>query len=382
MPDAAARSSPAAAGPSTETLVATELSAYTDTDTVTVFTPSASATVQNPAAGWSGTASYLADIVSAASVDIVSTASRRWTEVRNAGTLGATFKPGTTGVSAGAAVSSEPDYLSASGGGRLLLELAERTVNPTLGYSYGHDTAGKTGTPFSVYSQGLDRHAIDGGCELVLDRSTTAHIGLDAVLERGDQKKPYRMLPMFDATVADRVPAGASLALVNQLRLPGRMTERTPLERNRFALSLRLARRFARSTLIVAERVYADDWGLFASTSDAQILADLGTRFVTWLHLRWHVQSGVAFWQRAYVAHVSVDGPATVPEFRTGDRELAPLVSATGGLGVRWNFGARPRPSAWALVVQGDVTATDFLDALYVRSRLAEIGVVHLEMEL
>ena len=355
---------------------------YTDTDAVTVFTPSASATVQSPTAGWSATGGYLADIVSAASVDIVSTASRHWTEVRHVGTLGATYKPHTTGFAVSADVSREPDYLSASGGGRLLLDLDDRNVNPTLGYSYGHDTAGKTGTPFSVYSQQLERHVITGGCELVLDRSTTAFLGLDTILERGDQKKPYRMLPMFDASVANRIPVGASLSLVNQLRLPGRMTERTPLERNRFALSFRLARRYAHSTLVLAERIYADDWGLSASTSDARLLRDIGTRLVVWLHLRGHVQSGVSFWRRAYVASISTDGPALVPEYRTGDREMSPLLSGTGGLGARWSFGARPNPSKWGLVVQGDVTATDFLDTLYVRKRLATIGVVQLEAEL
>jgi hypothetical protein len=269
-----------------------------------------------------------------------------------------------------------------SGGGRLLLELAERTVRSTLGYSFGHDTAGKSGTPFSVYAQHLDRHSITGGSELVLDRSTTVYLGVDTVLERGDQKKPYRLLPMFDASVAERVPAGASLASVNQLRLPGRMTERTPLERNRLALSFRLARRFSRSTLILADRAYADDWGLHANTSDGQLLRDLGRTFVVWLHLRWHVQTGVAFWRRAYAARVPTDGPMLVPEYRTGDRELGPLLSGTVGFGARWNIGGTARPSSLALVFQGDVTATDYVDALYIGSRVAEIGVVQLEAEL
>ncbi len=53
------------------------------------------------AAGWSVDGRYLVDVVSAASVDIVSTASRRWEEVRHAGSLGGdrpTSKLGTTTV--------------------------------------------------------------------------------------------------------------------------------------------------------------------------------------------------------------------------------------------------------------------------------------------
>src|SRR5688572_1506917 len=61
-----------------------EFSGYADTDAVSVVTPAIEATLKNPLAGWSATGSYLVDVVSAASVDIVSTASTHWTEVRHA----------------------------------------------------------------------------------------------------------------------------------------------------------------------------------------------------------------------------------------------------------------------------------------------------------
>ena len=109
------------------------------------------------------TGSYLVDVISAASVDIVSTASGHWNEVRHAGTLGATYKPGDIGVSASSAVSREPDYLSLSGGTRLRLDLADSMATATFGYSFMHDTAGRTGTPFSVFSLELTRHTITGG---------------------------------------------------------------------------------------------------------------------------------------------------------------------------------------------------------------------------
>src|SRR5690348_7140510 len=62
-----------------------EVSAYADTDSVSVFTPGLEAEIKDPLSGWSATGSYLVDIVSAASVDIVSTASGHWTELRQAG---------------------------------------------------------------------------------------------------------------------------------------------------------------------------------------------------------------------------------------------------------------------------------------------------------
>jgi hypothetical protein len=298
--------------------------------------------------------------------------------VRHAAGLSASYKPNRVGGSVDAAFSREPDYVSFDAGGRLVLDLEDRSLNPTLGYYYGHDTAGKTGTPFSVYSQSLQRHALDAGLELVLGRSTTLSLGLGAILERGDQKKPYRYLPLFDPSVAPSITAGATLAEVNSERI-GKMAERTPLSRNRFALSARFSRRFARSTLLLSDRLYADDWGLFANTVDARYVQDLGQRFSAWLHFRGHLQSGVSFWR---VAYTGAPDAGIVPEYRTGDRELSPFMAGTLGAGGRWDFGPRTRPSAWGLVLQTDVTATDFFNTLYVKSRLAQIGIVQVEAEL
>jgi hypothetical protein len=368
------------AGPVAATATA-EMAAYTDSDSVTVFTPAASAVMTDESRGWRANGAYLADIVSAASVDIVSTASQRWQEVRHGGELGGMYKPHDVGLGVDTSVSSEPDYLSLSAGARVLLDTHEKTANPTFGYAYTHDTAGRTGTPFSVYAQRLQRHSLNAGVELVLDRATTLNMSLDVNLERGDQKKPYRMLPIFEADVVSRVPAGASLATVNLLRSPGRMTEKTPLERNRFALSARFAHRFSGSTFLLSDRLYADDWGLFAFTTDVRYVIDVGRRFYVWLHFRGNLQSGVSFWQRAYVGATG-DGTSDQPTYRTGDRELSPLESATGGAGVRWNFGAAPRSSRWGLVVQGDTIATHFRDALYVTDRVAQLFVLQVETEL
>jgi hypothetical protein len=160
------------------------------------------------------------------------------------------------------------------------------------------------------------------------------------------------------------------------------MAEQVPQHRNRFALSSRLARRFARSTLVIGERVYADDWGLVAATADAQYIRDVGKRFAVWFHLRGHLQTGVAFWELAYVAQSPAPGVLSVPAYRTGDRELSPFAAGTAGAGGRWNFGSAARPSSWGLSLQLDVTATDYFDALYVRSRLAQISILQLEAEL
>jgi hypothetical protein len=79
------------------------------------------------------------------------------------------------------------------------------------------------------------------------------------------------------------------------------------------------------------------------------------------------VQSAVSFWERAYV---SSGGPGwDLPEYRTGDRELGPLWTAQGGLGLRWFFGRSSDPRAWMLGLTADAMYTSFLNDLYLTYR-------------
>jgi hypothetical protein len=379
---APAEKSSSASSPS-DTVVKTkaEFSAYTDTDSVTVFTPAVQASIENPLSGWSANGSYLVDVVSAASVDIVSTASQHWTEVRHAGTLSGTYKPGTVGATVSGAVSSEPDYLSLSAGGTVNFELANKTANPSLSYAFTHDTAGRTGTPFSVFSQNLARHTITGSIELILDPSTLVSFSADAILENGDQTKPYRFLPLFAPNVAPLIPRGASIDEVNLRRLPGRVDEHLPGTRNRFAVSGRVAQRLTGSTLILTERLYADDWGLKATTTDLRFVVDLSRRVFLWTHLRGHFQSSVSFWKLAYVGNVSTTGPISVPKWRTGDREESALEAGTFGAGVRFDVGTETRPTGWSVVGQADLLTTLFNDTLFIQNREGFLGVLQLESE-
>lgn len=341
-----------------------EVSGYHDSDHVTVFTPAARARARTPS-GWSASGGYLIDIVSAASVDIVSTASPRWTEVRHAANLGAGYDDGVTGLAATGVASMEPDYVSWSAGLQLSRAFADKHARLSLGYGYQRNIAGRTGTPFAVYALRSDRHTVDARLELVLGPATTLTPGLDVMFESGRQEKPYRWLPVFDDETADRVPPGASIELVDRLRLPGRMAERLPDRRRRVAASARLAHRFRRSTLVLWERAYADGWGMLANTTDARWVFDVAPRLSVWPALRLHNQSAVTFWRRAYVGRFQ-DGRVDVPSFRTGDREHGRLWTATLGAGVAVEPARDSR-----LSLQLDGAYTEFPDTLYIDHRWA-----------
>jgi hypothetical protein len=362
-----------------------EFAGYSDTDHVSVLTPSVHAGIEN-VSGASLSASYLVDIVSAASADIVSTASRRWQETRQAGTISGMYKPHDFGVGVGGSISSEPDYLSYGFYATVVKDFDEKNWTLDFGYGYSHDTAGRCGadgacTPFAVFSRDLQRGSFNGGISWVVDRASLASVTADLIIENGDQSKPYRYIPMFAPDVASQVPNGASIDAVNAHRLPERPLEQLPLERHRFALTGRYAHRYESSTLRLEERVYSDDWGLLASSTDARWIFDLGKRFALWPHGRLHVQNGVSFWQKAYVSANTNGDPATwdLPLYRTGDRELGPLWTVEGGAGFRWYLGSDRDPRSWQLGVAADAMYTSYLDDLYLLSRTGVLGALTLE---
>lgn len=352
----------------------TEVAGYADTNHVFVVTPSIGATATSPTAGWTASAHYLVDVVSAASVDIVSTASRRWEEVRHAANVDGAYKPNELGFSAGADISDEPDYVSITGKAAVQHDFLEKNLTLLLGYAYRHDTIGRSGTSFDVFSRTLNIHGFKLGSTFVLDRSTILSVIGDLGLESGDSSKPYRYVPMFAPGTA--VPKGASVDYVNANRLSARVLEQLPTARTRYSIAARLAHRWTTTTLRLDERLYTDSWGLRTTTTDAQAFFDVGERVELGPHVRLHAQAPVDFWQRAYVIQNGNDFPA----IRTGDRELGPLVNVTGGGSLRVLLGSPGDLRSWVVGFDFGVTSTHYLDDLYITSRLAGIGSLSLEV--
>lgn len=357
----------------------TEVSGYTDTDHVEVASPSIAARVGNPLSGWSIGGHYLVDVVSAASVDIVSTASPHWTEVRQAGSADVNWKLGDVSDGISGVFSSEPDYLSLAGGVTCTLDVFNKNVTPYAGLSIAQDQVGRHGLPQNFW-QKKETTSVQAGVTLVLDRATIGSLQADFVMEQGYLGKPYRYVPIFAPGQGGLIEPGASITQVNALRLNVRPIEELPNARHRFAFTGRIAHRYDTATLRLDERLYGDTWGLLASTSEFRIMSDLGSRFVVWPHLRLHVQNSVSFWQRAYEAVPTSNGDLGIPAIRTGDRELSSLYTATVGGGIRFKL-VDDLDTPWWLVFEIDGSYTGYLDALYINERFAAFSTFAVETE-
>ncbi len=362
--------------------VGLEFSGYTDNTAVDVITPAVNFGVSSPTSGWNVGGSYLLDVVSAASPDIVSMASPAFKEMRHAGSLSGGFKIDNVGLNAFGNVSREPDYLSITGGASASVELEDKLVVPRFGYSLQYDTIGIRNTPFENFKRNFANHTIEGGVTFVLSPTTLLVTGLSLQIERGEQYKLYRFVPMFPADVAGQVRAGEPIENINAARLNLRPREQLPRSRDRIAIGARLNHRFSSSTIRVEERLYTDTWGIKASTTDARYFIDLGDRFRVWPHVRFHAQSGTSFYQRAYVADYDPqEGVLLVPRYRTGDRELSPMMSLTLGGGTRIALNSERASVHYALIVSGDMMYSQYFDSIFIVSRTAWYGTLGLDVE-
>lgn len=350
---------------------------YSDNFDVTVVSPAVFLSGENPTAGWSVGASFVVDVVSAASPDIVATASRRWNEVRYAGSLSGDVKIKSARVGLNGAVSIEPDYIARGVGASFSTDLHSKMVTPTLAYNFGFDILGRADTPLDVFREDIYRHTIDAGVSFVIDASTIVVGGATAEFILGDTSKPYRHIPMFTSAIAGQIPSGATPQLIASNRLPFAPLEQLPTERSRFALFGRASKRFEKATIRGDERLYVDSWGQLASTTDGRIYYDVNDDLRLGGHLRFNAQGPVSFWKRAYTAELLPTGGWNIPQLRTSDRELGPLIGGMAGVSVRYALA-----SVLSAQLQVEGLYSRYLDHIYVVNRLGLFTAATLELEV
>lgn len=365
--------------------IAGDLSAYSDTNSVAVYTPAFNVSVVSPTAGWNIGGNFLLDAVSAASPDIVASASPPFKEYRYGGGLTGGYKPGLYGVQASVSTSKSPDYTSYTGGLRVTGDLHDKLITPSLGYTYSSDKIGRGPNnylnDFDPLKGYLHTHEFEAGITFVMSPTSILLVGGTLAFERGDGSQPYRYIPMFDpVNVAPFVPKGATVDLVNQTRLPVKPLEQLPTERDRIALGARYNKRLKNATLRLDQRFYADTWQMKASSTDARYMVDLSKHLRVWPHARLHMQTDVKFYNLAYTAVVT-NNQIVVPLYRTTDRELSPLLTGTVGGGTRIGLGEPEGAIKYGITFVGDVMYTRFLNSIYITSRTAVYGSVGFDVE-
>lgn len=331
-----------------ENTFAAKTQVYADDNRTTVVSPLTAISRDAWRGGTLG-ASYVADVVSSASIDVVSNATTHMSDVRSevTGSLAQELK--STHLTGSYVYSVENDWASHTANLGVAQDLCQHNTTLSLGYSFGHNAIGRAGD--HSFRRTLLTHRALAGWIQTLGQNTILQLGYTFMYDDGYQASPYRFVRV------ESFPFGAILYKV---------PETVPNERVRHALVLAVNRHlFTDSALQGDVRYYFDSWGIHSVTAQLRYL--VAWKSVTLrLRERFYYQTGADFFR----SHYTEAAP-----FMTADRELSSFWSNL--LGAKLSVQLPWLSRAISFELKGDFFYYQYRDYALLASRIggvAELG--------
>jgi len=318
--------------------ITTDTLFYSDSDNVIVVSPQVSVHRSTDEDGGSVGARVIVDAVSAASVDVVSQATKRFSETRSEVDLSLSKNIGSLLPSVTYTYSHEPDYDSQGFGIAVQRELGSADTIASLGYNLSIDTVGYTGTDRSSFSESLWSHGAALSVTQVINPKMLVRGIYTLSLQQGYLEKPYRFVPLFDQAgidAAQRDGAKLDLSTFDKYRLSARTTEEVPFRRVGHAVGTRTLYYLESlpGALHLDYQFFFDSWGVRAHTFEPAIHWKVSESLTAVGYARLYLQQAASFWQREYVV-----GQGEVPKYRTMDRDLSDYAAYTAGGRLNWQW--------------------------------------------
>jgi len=272
-------------------------------------------------------ANYYLDMVSSASIDVVTTASP-YTEERKQGSLGVTYLYGNTLMNVGYTRSDESDYAANSLNFSVSQDMFGQMTTVTLGYALGWDEVGKSNDP--EFSRDVDRQQYSLAVTQIVTRSLIMSFAFDAITDEGFLNNPYRSVRYL---AADQ-PAGYQFE-----------PEVYPNTRTSGAGSITARYRLPwRAALHGSYRYFSDTWGIESHTGEIGYVHPWkhGITFST--RYRHYTQDQADFYADLFPR-------SNAQNFMGRDKELSTFQSATIRAGVSWEFVS----DGWSVVEKGSL---------------------------
>ena len=284
-------------------------------------------------------ANYYVDMVSSASIDVITTASP-YTEERTQWSLGMDYLRGNTTMSIGYTTSVESDYDAKSYSFSVSQDMFGDLTTLRLSYALGDDLVGRSDDP--AFAREIDRQHYGIGLTQILTRNMIVALNFETITDEGYLNNPYRSVRYLDAGS----PIGYSYE-----------PELYPNTRTSNALGLRGKYYLPYRAAIEAEyRYFTDTWDIKGHTVAISYVHPLGPWTFT-AKYRIHDQTGAEFFQDVF-------SRSEATNFRGRDKELSALTSKTFGLAASYEFigGVEGR----GFIKKGTVNASiDFLQVDY-----------------
>jgi hypothetical protein len=259
-------------------------------------------------------ASYYVDMVSSASIDVVTTASE-YSEERTQYGLGFEYLRGKVTYAASFSRSSENDYDADTANFAIAQDMFGDLTTVSLLFSLGKDDVTRRGDP--LFADEIDRRIYGVDISQIATKNLVLGFSFETIAEEGFLNNPYRQVRYVDAND----PRGYAYEF-----------ERYPRTRtgNAFALRGRWYLPY-RAALQGDYRFYNDTWDIRSHTAEVAYTHPLDERLTFDVHYRFYKQDAAEFYSDLFPTQ-------NFQNFLARDKELASLTSHTLGFGVAWEF--------------------------------------------
>jgi hypothetical protein len=263
---------------------------------------------------YSVSANYYVDMVSSASIDVVTTASP-YTETRRQASLGADVLNGRTQYTVAVASSEENDYSARTAAFDVSQDLFGDLTNVSFGYSRGWDEVRKRGD--EAFEEPVDRSTWRAGLTQILTPKLMMGLNWELVSDEGFLNNPYRSVRYLDS--------GSASGFSFQPEVyPGTRTSNALSLNGRYFLPYRAA-------IGGQYRWFTDTWGIDAHTVKLGYTHPIGARWVLDLTYRWYDQSAADFYADLFPRR-------DAQNFLARDKELSTFTSHMVGVGVSYEL--------------------------------------------
>ena len=265
---------------------------------------------------YSVSANYYVDMVSSASIDVVTTASP-YTEERNQASLALDMLNGKTQYSIGFAGSDENDYTAKTASFDISQDLFGDLTTLSFGFSRGWDEVRKRDD--DEFSEPVDRRSYRLGLSQIVTPRLMMGFAYETITDEGFLNNPYRSVRYLDPDS----PAGYAY-----------QPEAYPRTRTSNAASVN-ARYFLpyRAVLHGEFRWFTDTWGIDAGTVRLGYTQPLGKHWVIEGGLRWYDQSAADFYSDLFPRQ-------DFQNFLARDKELSTFTSQMLSVGATYELPA------------------------------------------
>jgi hypothetical protein len=277
---------------------------------------------------------YYVDMVSSASIDVITTASP-YTEERTQWSLGMDYLRGNTTMRVGYTSSVESDFDANSYSFSVSQDMFGDLTTLTLSYGLGDDTV--RSSVDESFEAPLDRQIYGVGITQILTKNLIASLNIETVTEEGFLNNPYRSVRYADPL------SGSGYSFEPEL-YPNTRTSNAVGLRARYFLPYRAA--------VEGEyRFFTDTWDIESHTAAVSYIHPWNDWTFTG-KFRWYDQpSGAHFYRDLFARSQETN-------FRGRDKELSALTSYTLMLQAAYEFISDDGVDTWGFIKRAKVTAS------------------------